>query len=120
VLAGVRARLAAEPLPEVSLLLCLALPRDDKDARAALERLMRGGGMTAVQAAAELARRNDDRARVSARLTALRDHSSTLVRRAVAHALASATHRADAIAPLLADASAEVRNAAAGAVLSVL
>lgn len=121
VLASVRARLASEPLPEVTLLLCLALPPDDKDARATLERLMRGGGMAAVQASAELARRSAaEKDAASVRLTALRTHTSALVRRAVAHALASATHHAEAIVPLLADASADVRSAAAGAVLSVL
>lgn len=120
-LASVRERLASEPLPEVTLLLCLALPPNDNDARATLERLMRGGGMVAVQASAELVRRSATEKDVaSARLTALRGHASPLVRRAVAHALASATHRAEAIVPMLADASAEVRSAAAGAVLSVL
>jgi HEAT repeat protein len=99
------------------LSLALALGNADPKAVQALVGLSESADLTGAEAAAELAPR-DEQARK--RLRALTSHTTLLVRATAARLIARELHESDPLVKLLADASWQVRSAAAGAVLSVL
>ena len=115
--AFLRTRLEAEPSRSVRLSLALALGNADPKAVQALVGLSESADLTGAEAAAELAPR-DEQARK--RLRALTSHTTLLVRATAARLIARELHESDPLVKLLADASWQVRSAAAGAVLSVL
>jgi HEAT repeat protein len=115
--ATLRERLGAEPVHSVRLTLALALGSHDPAAHAALLTLSQTASLTGVEASAELAK-HEVAART--RLRALTKHTTPLVRATAARMLGRELHEYASIAQLLADASWQVRQATAGAVLTAL
>ncbi|MEY4577167.1 MAG: hypothetical protein RL701_1870 [Pseudomonadota bacterium] len=112
-----RERLRTEPLASVKLALALALGKNEPDAITALVLLSQANSVAGVQAAAELAPSSEPaRKHVRERLTS----ASPLVRATAVRLAAGLLNDPSALAPLLADATWQVRQAAAGALLRSL
>ncbi len=113
--AATRARLEKEPVAEVRLLLALALGTADPAAQASLRALAAGKDVVAVEALRELAAL--DPVSTRQQLGALLGSDNPQVRADAARALAQLHHLPE-LCGLLADPDANVRRAAAGAVLA--
>jgi HEAT repeat protein len=110
--------LQQERNPEVRLQLARALGRRDdgkRAARKALEKLLEGDGMPAVQAASMLAKKDHDGA--LDRLRQALSATPSLLRRTAARAMARDARRPDAVREALEDDDPFVRIYAAGGIL---
>jgi hypothetical protein len=112
-----QSRLRDEKVASVRLALALVLGAKDPASRRALTDLSQVWSLTGAEAAAELAAHSGE---ARTRLCSFSTHDAALVRMTAARLMSRVLRDPQPISKLLADASWQVREAAAGAVLNVL